>query len=193
MEIPDRLAYPDHLMFVHAPLDQEKTSIRLVRVLPKLSDTLLIRCEVVHAVIPTSPRYDIDDLGCEEQEYELASLSSASEDDIEFPPYVCLSYTWGDPIDERAIEINGKIFKIRENLWTFLHMARKKFNDIHLWIDALCKSSLLLERLGTSMTELTLLHRSRHRPDKYHGEKSSGPTDGRYLYTSRHCIDLARS
>jgi hypothetical protein len=147
MELPDKLAYPDHLMFSHTSLDQAKPSIRLVKVLSRLSDTLLIQCEVVHAVIPSSSKYDRDyeddTLALEQQAYEPAALPQTSEDDIECPPYVCLSYTWGDPVDERAVELNGKVFKVRKNLWAFLNMARNKFNDIHLWIDALCKSCFL--------------------------------------------------
>jgi hypothetical protein len=147
MEIPDRLASPAHLMFSHTRLDHKRNSIRLIRVLPKLSDTLLIRCEVVHVVLPPASKYDIDYE--EEEAYEPAILPLASENDAECPPYVCLSYTWGDPVDEPAIEINGKVLKVRENLWTFLNVARKQFTDIHLWIDALCKSHFTLNRKGS--------------------------------------------
>jgi hypothetical protein len=148
MDIPDRMTYPDHLMFRHTPLDQGKTSIRLVRVLPWLSDTLLIRCEVIHAVIPPSYKYNgIGNL-----------LRPASATDIECPPYLCLSYTWGDPLDNGCtIKLNGKVFKVRENLWTFLHTAREKFNDTYLWIDALCKSSFVLKRLTSHAIRAKLI------------------------------------
>jgi hypothetical protein len=142
-------------MFRHAPLDQGKTSIRLVKVLPELSDTLLIRCEVVSAVIPPASKYhwDYEEDG-EEDSYESNDLPLASENDAECPTYLCLSYTWGDPVDDIAIEINGKVLKVRENLWSFLHVARKKFTDIHLWIDALCKSHSILERAGRVISKL---------------------------------------
>jgi hypothetical protein len=126
MEIFDRVTYPAHLMFRHAPLDQEKPSIRLVRVLPELSDTLLVRCKVVHAVLSPASKYDRDyEEDGEAEAYESTVLSSTSEIDAECPPYICLSYIWGDPVDERAIEINGKVLKVRENLWTFFHATRK--------------------------------------------------------------------
>jgi hypothetical protein len=81
-------------MFSHTRLDHKRNSIRLIRVLPKLSDTLLIRCEVVHVVLPPASKYDIDykeDGG--EEAYEPAILPLATENDAECPSYVCLSYT----------------------------------------------------------------------------------------------------
>jgi hypothetical protein len=113
----------------------------------------LIRCEVVHVVLPSASKYDIDYE--EEEAYEPAILPLASENDAECPPYICLSYTWGDPVDERAIEINGKVLKVRENLWRFLHVASKQFSNLYLWIDALCKFGISIKKLGLFRSELT--------------------------------------
>ena len=52
--------------------------------------------------------------------------------------YLCLSYMWGDAKSIHSIIINGRCFSVRENLWKFMHLARKlKIRD-WLWIDALC-------------------------------------------------------
>ncbi|KAH6633302.1 heterokaryon incompatibility protein-domain-containing protein [Boeremia exigua] len=113
--------------FRHCPLDQTQASIRLVHLLPNLSPDGLIQCTMSHA-----------------------SLSRT---------YVCLSYVWEIPIQEaperpkdpntRFIYINGQPFRITQNLFEFLRMARhnaartnwdlKQFNlSVPFWIDAIC-------------------------------------------------------
>jgi hypothetical protein len=64
--------------------------------------------------------------------------------------YNCLSYVWGDdsPGSLRAILVNGKHFRVRKNLFNFLHFmqAHPTHGDTlsaigtrkHYWIDALC-------------------------------------------------------
>jgi hypothetical protein len=45
---------------------------------------------------------------------------------------------WGEPGAEKSILLNDRSFMVRTNLWNFLDVARRKHNDIELWIDALC-------------------------------------------------------
>ena len=53
--------------------------------------------------------------------------------------HYCLSYTWGSSdLAQRQITINGKSFKVRENLWQFLHTARRYRFREPIWIDAIC-------------------------------------------------------
>ena len=62
--------------------------------------------------------------------------------------YICLSYRWGAPEPNGLILINNKLFRVRQNLLDFLHMARQNTaaTDI-FWIDALCTDqSQVLER-----------------------------------------------
>ena len=51
--------------------------------------------------------------------------------------YRCLSYTWGPPENTHEIEVNGKPYMVRRNLWNFLNVARKKYPWCLFWIDAL--------------------------------------------------------
>lgn len=55
-------------------------------------------------------------------------------------PYKVLSYTWGDPGITKPIELNGRPFEVRQNLWDFLHEARRRGDarPQRIWIDALC-------------------------------------------------------
>jgi hypothetical protein len=53
----------------------------------------------------------------------------------ERPPYVALSYTWGEERPTAFVNIEGKKFEIRINLFNFL---KTYATDEHLWIDQIC-------------------------------------------------------
>jgi hypothetical protein len=63
-------------------------------------------------------------------------IRTASTDD----EYLCLSYVWGSPDRGNWIWINNKQFKVRQNLWSFLHILQQieSLRSIWIWIDALC-------------------------------------------------------
>jgi hypothetical protein len=53
--------------------------------------------------------------------------------------YTCLSYVWGDPPATQSILLNGKILKVRSNLFDFLNMCSTKAaelsaQDLYDWI-----------------------------------------------------------
>jgi hypothetical protein len=52
--------------------------------------------------------------------------------------YNCLSYAWGEPAPFYNILVNGKVLRVRQNLFDFLHEVRKtrRFEQ-RLWIDAI--------------------------------------------------------
>ncbi|PMD45975.1 HET-domain-containing protein [Hyaloscypha variabilis F] len=52
-------------------------------------------------------------------------------------PYEALSYMWG-PQKYKTIELNGKPFQIRENLWQALSHFRLGAEPRTMWIDAIC-------------------------------------------------------
>ncbi|PZD28569.1 HET domain containing protein [Pyrenophora tritici-repentis] len=54
------------------------------------------------------------------------------------PQYIALSYTWGEPSPTRMIMLNGRPFRVRQNLWDFLVQARSHNLTTMLWVDALC-------------------------------------------------------
>ncbi|KAF1838901.1 HET-domain-containing protein [Decorospora gaudefroyi] len=142
MATPGNAVCPDPAYFTHAPLDQDKTAVRLVRILPGLSTTGLIRCELRHAILPSPFNADDnDDYDDREGEETLVWEQQVHEDhdvDMDTRTYCCLSYTWGDPLQEHEIEVNGKLLKVRKSLWNFLFAAGKAFHHVYFWIDALC-------------------------------------------------------
>lgn len=54
------------------------------------------------------------------------------------PPYVGLSYTWGDSGSRRSILIGSSIFHATENLVVALQHLQQDDMTVILWIDALC-------------------------------------------------------
>jgi Heterokaryon incompatibility protein (HET) len=54
------------------------------------------------------------------------------------PRYEALSYTWGNPNEVKAIELNGSPVNIRDNLWSALVSLRDAREERVLWIDAIC-------------------------------------------------------
>lgn len=53
-------------------------------------------------------------------------------------PYECLSYTWDEPGNETAIQINGSQLAIRPNLFNFIVRLRRPHTRRMLWADAIC-------------------------------------------------------
>ena len=54
------------------------------------------------------------------------------------PVYEALSYTWGDPKDQRVIRVNGCPFFVTKNLDVALRFLRKPYEPRLLWVDAIC-------------------------------------------------------
>ncbi|KAH7270902.1 heterokaryon incompatibility protein-domain-containing protein [Fusarium solani] len=54
------------------------------------------------------------------------------------PKYEALSYTWGDPLDCRSIEVDGRRKSVTVNLYHVLRRLRYARRGRRLWVDALC-------------------------------------------------------
>lgn len=57
---------------------------------------------------------------------------------IERPPYVALSYCWGNDPPQKYIKVNDSVLAVRHNLHDFLQTLRSTDSPKYLWIDALC-------------------------------------------------------
>ena len=58
------------------------------------------------------------------------------------PPYAAISYTWGSASKALPVNINGKPFTIRPNLYQLLLHLRQQGESRFLWVDALCINQL---------------------------------------------------
>lgn len=116
-----------------------------------------IKVPDIYELVPLSPEtgrcirllevVDIDD-GDGQKNHITCTLQSASLNET----YAALSYMWGEECPFAAIEVNGRLFNIRQNLHDFLTQVRldqimRTLNPSHryqragpklFWIDALC-------------------------------------------------------
>lgn len=128
----------------HKPLDHDQASIRLIQILPTLSDNGSIQCLMEN--------FDLERPKNSGTQCQVSMRKSFR------PWYSCLSYTWGNGSKTHLIEIDGKIHSIHRNLWNFLDFARKRIvkdggiripprirgdkdrviEKPWIWIDAIC-------------------------------------------------------
>lgn len=57
---------------------------------------------------------------------------------LDRPPFVALSYTWGDPTLNKTIQVNGQTFNITTSLSDALGYLRRSEESVTLWADAIC-------------------------------------------------------
>lgn len=99
-------------VYQYNPLDHNQASIRLIQVLPKLSEDGLIQCVI--------------ESFCLDRSKDGNSRGDHSIWIKGMPWYSCLSYTWGDGYKTHCIRMDGKSHFIHENLWNFLDVLRKR-------------------------------------------------------------------
>ncbi|KAK0105888.1 hypothetical protein ONS95_004400 [Cadophora gregata] len=96
----------------YTPLDSRKDSIRLLRLhaSPSADSTWPIRCSLFHTTFASAP------------------------------PYIALSYVWGQQIGSQLISIDQEHVSITPNLRHALTRLRPKpgESDLVMWVDAIC-------------------------------------------------------
>jgi hypothetical protein len=118
--------------FKHEPFKLSEGSIRILRVLPLLSAEGLIQCEIEETMI--------------------------SEE-----KYTCLSYVWGDANGTKyPVLLNGRMFYVLHNLYTFLRVARRKYYLLPLWIDAVCIDQTNTREREDQVQEMGRIYREAH-------------------------------
>jgi hypothetical protein len=73
---------------------------------------------------------------CVENQSVVCELSTWAMDAA--PPYVAMSYTWGDPQSTTQIHINGQLMSVRQNCDEVLRQAYGFRPKAYFWIDAIC-------------------------------------------------------
>jgi hypothetical protein len=102
------MGFKEQPFFVYEKLQLSQPSFRLCRIISSDVGGPLC-CELVH---------------------RLLSETTTS--------YAALSYTWGEPSEQRWIKVNGRPFHVQPNLYAALHAIRPTEGDLWLWVDALC-------------------------------------------------------
>ncbi|KAF2193343.1 hypothetical protein K469DRAFT_550406, partial [Zopfia rhizophila CBS 207.26] len=94
--------------FRYTPIQRDSRTIRVASLLP-------------------APYFNCD-IKLELYEISLDSL----------PKYKALSYVWGSPLYKAPISINGGLLSVTLNCELALRYLRGRYEDITLWIDAIC-------------------------------------------------------
>lgn len=111
--------------FVYRSLTPGKPRIRLVHLQPTDSTTRHKNSSHEISIPPSAGSVEV-----------ACTVSHVSLDEV--PPYIALSYTWGDIDHKRAIQLNGLPFLVTENLEVALRHLRLPRETRTLWIDFLC-------------------------------------------------------
>ncbi|KAI0976770.1 heterokaryon incompatibility protein-domain-containing protein [Xylaria arbuscula] len=95
--------------FAHRPITPGTRRIRLIEILPKKTpEDVIPSCNLIH--------FDLDDP----------------------PPYVALSYVWGDTTRSSSVLVNGTTFKATQSLADLLCHLVPQEKPLTAWVDALC-------------------------------------------------------
>jgi hypothetical protein len=107
--LSDRAPLTSASQFAYDELNPSKNEIRLLRLRKRTSYLGQISCEAFHTSLDNPPAYK------------------------------ALSYAWGAPEDlSYPIRLNGDVFWARRNLWEALNQLQSTFEEMTIWIDAIC-------------------------------------------------------
>src|SRR5690349_1061293 len=93
-----------------------------------------------HDPLPDSPRHIrlLEILQGDFGQHVICTLSAWEFDTA--PPYVAISYTWGDPNSTTDITVNGRCMLVRTNCEYALQQVfhNTKSQRQYVWLDAIC-------------------------------------------------------
>ena len=95
----------------------------------------------------------------------LATYNTATAND-NIPTCDCLSYVWkqdGSTRGMRKLRLNGHSFLVTPNLWDFLIVARHKFPDQNLWIDAICTNQKDIQEREAQVPRMSIVYKQARR------------------------------
>ena len=86
--------------------------------------------------------------------------------------YVCLSYMWKSKYKDLFISVNGKLLKIRGNLWRFLELASQLNIHDWLWVDAICIDQGNIQERNHQVQQMAEIYRQAKHVLVYPGDIS---------------------
>lgn len=106
--------------------------------------------------------------------------------------YVALSYVWGTDDAKKTILLNGKVFRVRPNLYSFLHHVSKlrSLTDELYWIDAICINQYDLNERNGHVRHMGSIYSGAHRVIAWLGNKSKVNHNSRNLNHRWTCCTL---
>jgi hypothetical protein len=70
------------------------------------------------------------------------------------PPYVAISYTWGDLVPTFPIIVNGQSFRVRMNCFYALWQMRHHNQHSNFWLDSICINQHDLEEKNVQVAQM---------------------------------------
>jgi Heterokaryon incompatibility protein (HET) len=118
--------------YKYTPLDASRNSIRLLRLRVAPDSSWPIRCSLFHTTLE------------------------------EAPPYVALSYTWGDAVGSSPILVNSDTVTVTRNLrHALLHLrpeCGEEVGDLVMWIDAICINQDDISERNTQIANMRAIY-----------------------------------
>ena len=107
------------------------------------------------------------------------------------PNYHALSYTWGDPNDTEAIEIDGRPFQVTKNLLAALRRLRRIRDWEYIWIDAICINQADIDEKNHQLPLMADIYKNAKEVIIWLGESPAFPLPALRLInqTYDHCQD----
>ncbi|TRX93625.1 hypothetical protein FHL15_005597 [Xylaria flabelliformis] len=114
-------------------------------------------------VLSIQPGLEESPLECQLEERNLES------DVIE----EALSYVWGEPILDKAIDVDGKSFRVTANLYNILRSLRCQDVPRKIWIDAICINQSDLDEKGHQVRLMKRIYSKAQKTTIWLGDQST--------------------
>jgi hypothetical protein len=132
--------------YKYRPLDTTQNSIRLLRLRPAPDPSWPIRCTLFHTTLE------------------------------EAPPYIALSYAWGDGSDSKLILVDSDTVSVTRNLLHALLRLRPERGDedLVMWIDAICINQEDIPERNIQTANMRSIYQHAARVDVWLGLEKNG-------------------
>ncbi|KAF9876570.1 hypothetical protein CkaCkLH20_05978 [Colletotrichum karsti] len=152
------------------PNDKTKTPPRVI-----LEDT-----KTLYKYVPLDP---------ERRQFRLLRLAPPGESGIisqfrletfcldDAPPYLCLSYVWGDPDRFLGINCDGEMIPVTQNLFHALKACFNRHPNFWLWADGICINQEDLAERGSQVLFMGMIYQNAAMVLAHPGHYCYGPVE----------------
>lgn len=147
------LAFPRIPSYSYKPLTGPQDAIRLVLLQPAPFVSSPISCRMVES-----------SWGSESIQNGRANQKG----------YTALSYTWGSPLPQGRIEIDGRPFHITQNLELALRHLRAPRTVVRLWADSLCINQEDIDERNLHVSQMRSIYSAAQSTTIFLGEATPG-------------------
>ncbi|KAK7959369.1 uncharacterized protein PG986_004223 [Apiospora aurea] len=138
----------------------------------------------------TGTPYEYSELDPELRQFRLLKLSNPREDGVieklelqtfslnDAPPFFCLSYVWGDPNQFLAVNCNGGMIPVTQNLFHAMRTCFDRYPDAWLWADGICINQQDFAERGSQVQLMGSIYEKASMVLAHPGHHQYGKTEG---------------